>query len=64
MFLEFLRRVGFTEQVRGAMPFELRSPNAIPAVETFTAFVVSVVVGARRFAHAGLMEADRALHGC
>ena len=45
------------------MPFELKSPNAIPAVETFTAFVVSVVVGARRFAQAGLVKADKALHG-
>jgi hypothetical protein len=38
VFVEFLRRVGFTEQVREAMPFELKSPNAIPAVETYTAF--------------------------
>lgn len=63
VFWEFLRKVGFAEQVKGAMPFELRSPNAIPAVETFTAFVVSVVVGARRFAQAGLVKADKALHG-
>jgi hypothetical protein len=61
VFVEFLRQVGFAEQVRTAMPFELKSPNAIPAVETFTAFVVSVVVGARRFAHAGLVKADQAL---
>jgi hypothetical protein len=61
VFVEFLRKVGFAEQVQAAMPFQLRSPNAIPAVETFTAFVVSVVVGARRFAHAGLVKADQAL---
>jgi hypothetical protein len=61
VFLEFLRKVGFAEQVQRAMPFELKSPNAIPAVETFTAFVVSVVVGARRFAQAGLVKADQAL---
>ena len=63
VFLEFLRKVGFAEQVKGAMPFELKSPNAIPAVETFTAFVISVVVGARRFAQAGLVKADKAMHG-
>jgi hypothetical protein len=61
VFVEFLRRVGFAEQVREAMPFELKSPNAIPAVETYTAFVISVVVGARRFAQTGLMKADQAL---
>jgi hypothetical protein len=61
VFVEFLRRVGFAEQVRAAMPFELKSPNAIPAVETYTAFVISVVVGARRFAQAGLLKADQAL---
>jgi hypothetical protein len=61
VFGEFLGKVGFAEQVQAAMPFELKSPNAIPPVETFTAFVVSVVVGARRFAHAGLVRADRAL---
>ena len=30
--------------------------------ETFTAFVISVVAGARRFAHSSLLRADRALH--
>jgi hypothetical protein len=29
---------------------------------TFTAFLVSVLVGARRFAHASLLRGDRALH--
>ena len=61
VFGEFLRRVGFAEQVREAMPFELKSPNAIPAVETYTAFVISVVIGARRFAQAGLLKTDQAL---
>lgn len=63
VFLEFLRKVGFAEQVKEAMPFELKSPNAIPAAETFTAFVVAVVVEARRFAQAGLVKADKAMHG-
>jgi hypothetical protein len=62
VFVEFLQKVGFAEQVNRAMPFKLKSPNAIPAVETFTAFVMAVVVGARRFAQAGLVKADKALH--
>jgi hypothetical protein len=44
------------------LPVHLKSPNAIPPGETFTAFVMSVVAGARRFAHSSLLRADRALH--
>jgi hypothetical protein len=44
------------------MPVILTSPNAIPPEETFTVFLVSVLVGAKRFAHAGLLRFDRALH--
>jgi hypothetical protein len=62
-FLEFLRKVGFAEQINRAMPFELRSPNAIPAVETFTAIGGFCDGGARRFAQAGLVKADKALQG-
>jgi len=40
----------------------LKSPNAISAGETFTAFLVSVVAGARRFAHTARLRADEALH--
>ena len=61
-FIEFLRRVEFPEQVRRALPFSLSSPNAIPAGETFTAFLIAVVAGARRFAHSSMLRADRALH--
>jgi hypothetical protein len=39
----------------------LTSPNAIDPVETFTAFLLSVVVGARRFARIRLLPADLAL---
>jgi len=44
------------------MPVRLTSRNAIEPEETFTAFLISVLVGARRFAHAGLLRFDRALH--
>ena len=40
----------------------LESPNAIDPAQTFTAFLISVVAGARRFAHTSLLRADRALH--
>lgn len=62
VFIEFLKRIGFPEQVRRDLPFCLNSPNAIPAGETFTAFLVAVLAGARRFAHSSMLRADRALH--
>jgi hypothetical protein len=44
------------------MPICWKSPNHIDPSSTFTAFLVSVLVGARRFAHASLLRGDRALH--
>ena len=54
-FVEFLRKIDYAEQVRQRMPFQLKSPNAIDPVETFTAFLFSVVAGARRFAYTSLL---------
>lgn len=48
VFIDFLQRIGFCEQVRREMLVRLKSPNAIPAEETFTAFVISVLARARR----------------
>ena len=45
----------------GSTCFRLTSPNAIDPVQTFTAFLLSVLAGARRFAHTGLLRADQAL---
>ena len=61
VFFEFLRQVGYGEAARQHLPFRLTSPNAIDPVETFTAFLLSVVAGARRFAHTSLLRADVAL---
>jgi hypothetical protein len=62
VFFEFLRQVGYREAVSRYLPFRLTSPNAIDPVETFTAFLLSVVVGARRFAHSSWLRGDVALH--
>jgi hypothetical protein len=62
VFCEFLRQVSYREAVDKHLPFRLTSPNAIDPVETFTAFLLSVVAGARRFAHTSLLRADLALH--
>ncbi len=61
VFIEFLGRIGYGEQVSAHLPVHLRSPNAIDPSQTFTAFLISVVAGARRFAHTALLRADRAL---
>jgi len=61
VFFEFLRRVGYREAVSKHLPFRFTSPNAIDPVETFSAFLLSVVAGARRFAHTSLLRADVAL---
>jgi hypothetical protein len=44
------------------MPICWSSPNHIDPSSTFTAFPVSVVVGAGRFAHTSRLRGDRALH--
>jgi hypothetical protein len=62
VFLEFLRCVGYDQAVRQHLPFSLTSPNAIDPVQTFTAFLLSVVAGARRFAHSSWLRGDKALH--
>lgn len=59
---EYLKKVGYAAAAGEAMPIESRSPNSIPPVEIFTAFVISVLAGARRFAHASLLRNDRGLH--
>src|SRR5579863_8954225 len=62
VFISFLGKIGFVEAVRQHMPVRWRSPNHIDPSCTFTAFLVSVLGGARRFAHASLLRGDRALH--
>lgn len=62
VFFEYLAQIGYAQKIAEHMPFKLKSPNAINPVHTFTAFMVSVLIGARRFAHTGLFRMDKALH--
>src|SRR5579863_7064735 len=62
VFISFLSKIGLVEALRQHMPIRWKSPNHIEPSSTFTAFLVSVLVGARRFAHASLLRGDRALH--
>jgi DNA-directed RNA polymerase subunit N (RpoN/RPB10) len=62
VFISFLAKVGFVEALRQHMPIRWKSPNHIDPSSTFIAFLMSVLVGARRFAHANWLRGDRALH--
>ena len=63
VFLEFLNKIGLVKKVSECMPFTYRSPNAIPPAQTYIAFLISVAVGARRFAQTSWLRGDRAMHG-
>jgi len=62
VFVAYLRKIEFVEKVRQHMPICWRSPNRIDPTVTFTAFLIAVLVGAKRFAHANWLRGDRALH--
>src|SRR6201982_12671 len=62
VFISFLGKVGYVEALRQHMPIRWKSPNHIDPSSTFTAFLLSVLVGARRFAHASWLRGERALH--
>jgi hypothetical protein len=62
VFVEYLRKIGYSDAIHKFIPVQLTSPNAIDPAETFTAFLISVLSGARRFAHAGLLRLDKAMH--
>src|ERR1019366_4610809 len=49
-------------QVREHMPVQWRSPNQIDPTATFTSFLIAVLLGAKRFAHANWLRGDRVLH--
>lgn len=62
-FIEFLGLIDYPHQLQAALPFAApASNNAIPLAHTFTAFMVAVVTGVRRFAHTQWLRADHVLH--
>src|ERR1700704_774965 len=62
VFITYLQKIGLVEQVRRHMPVRWSSPNHIEPTATWMAFLMTVLVGAKRFAHAGLLRGDQALH--
>ena len=61
VFAAYLRKIAFVETVRQYMPICWRSPNRTDPTGTFTAFLIAVLVGAKRLAHANWLRGDRAL---
>lgn len=62
VFVEYLHRIDLVGRLRGHMPIRYLSPNQIDPATTLVCFLVSVLTGARRFAHAAWLRGDKALH--
>ncbi|MGC8808398.1 MAG: hypothetical protein ACP5QB_12830, partial [Thiomonas sp.] len=62
VFIAYLRKIDLAGKIREHMPVRWRSPNQIDPTATFTSFLMAVLVGAKRFAHANWLRGDRALH--
>lgn len=62
VFVVFLHKLGWVEKIRQHMPVRWKSPNHIDPAATFIAFLMAVLAGAKRFAHANWLRGDRALH--
>jgi hypothetical protein len=62
VFVSFLQKIDLVGQLRQHMPVRWKSPNQIDPTATFVAFLITVLVGARRFAHAAVLRGDQALH--
>lgn len=61
VFLEFLGWIDLVGQIRAHRPIRWRSHNRIDPAATRIAFLMAVLVGARRFVHANWLRGDRAL---
>ena len=62
VFIEFLGRIGLVEQLAKRAPYQPKSANHYDPGQILVGFILSVIAGARRFAHANQLRADRALH--
>jgi hypothetical protein len=62
VFVEYLNRIDLVSALRQHMPVRYRSRNQIDPSTTLICFLVSVLAGARRFAHTAWLRGDKALH--
>jgi hypothetical protein len=61
VLIEFFSRIGLVEQLQQRRPYRPKSPNHYDPSQILVGFMLSVIVGAQRFAHANQLRADRAL---
>lgn len=62
VFIAYLRKIDLAGKVDEHMPVRWRSPNQIDPAATFTSFLIAVLLGAKRFAHANCLRGDQVLH--
>src|SRR5918912_2242970 len=62
VFVAYLNRIDLIGTLRRYMPVRYLSRNQIDPSTTLICFLVSVLAGARRFAHAAWLRGDKALH--
>jgi hypothetical protein len=62
VLLEFFGRIGLVEQLENRQFYQPASPNHYDPGQILVGFMLSVIAGAQRFAHANQLRADRALH--
>ena len=62
VFFSYLRKIDLVGQLQRYMPIRWTSHNQIDPTTSFLAFLTSVLVGAKRFAHTALLRYDQALH--
>jgi hypothetical protein len=59
VFITYLQKIGLVEHVRLHLPIQWRSSNLIEPADTWMAFLMTVLVAAKRLAHASLLRGDR-----
>jgi hypothetical protein len=62
VLIEFFGRIGWVEQLEQWQPYCAKSPNHYYPRQILVGFMLSVIAGAQRFAHANQLRADRAFH--
>jgi hypothetical protein len=62
VFIEFLGRIELLEQLVSRALYQPKSANHYDPGQILVGFILSVIAGAQRFAHANQLRADRALH--
>src|SRR5512139_3878837 len=62
VFVEYLNRIDLIGQLRQHMPVRYVSRNQIDPSTTLVCFLMSVLAGARRFAHTAWLRGEQALH--